>query len=394
MTQHAKNAMPKVVEDCHELLAWIIPKLDQYPRNRVGRVSDSVTRRIGAAHVGLRYLATLNKLTRPTCLFIFVLCSWLAGSVAYADSVPPQAAPTQTTVAKPKSAPAVSQHEGCQLADSQAGPAMVAIRPAYFQMGSPNNEAGRADDEGPQHGVTIPRPFALSRCEITVGQFKQFINESGYQTTAETNGTGCYVWNSDKSVWLPQAGNHWKNPGFAQTDAHPVVCVSWQDTQRYVQWLAQRSGALYRLPTEAEWEYAARADTPTARYFGTESQCEYVNGLGQEAKSIAVKDWILAQCSDNYVYTAPVSSFKPNAFGLYDMLGNAYEWTQDCWHDNYADAPPDSSAWLDANGGQCVRRVVRGGSWGDDPLLLRSAYRSRNINVALNYAGFRVARAL
>jgi len=289
MTQYAKNAMPKVVEDCHELLAWIIPKLDQYPRNRVGRVSDSVTRRIGAAHVGLRYLATLNKLTRPTgltrptCLFIFVLCSWLPGSPAYADSVPPQAAPTNTTVAKPK--PAVSQYEGCQLADSQAGPAMVAIRPAYFQMGSPNNEAGRANDEGPQHPVTIPRPFALSRCEITVGQFKQFINESGYQTTAETNGTGCYVWNADKNTGQLQAGSHWKNPGFAQTDAHPVVCVSWQDAQRYVQWLAQRSGASYRLPTEAEWEYAARADTETARYFGTASQCEYANGLGQEAKS-------------------------------------------------------------------------------------------------------------
>jgi len=125
----------------------------------------------------------------------------LAGSPAYADSVPPQAAPTNTTVAKPK--PSVSQYEGCQLADSQAGPAMVAIRPAYFQMGSPNNEASRADDEGPQHQVTIPRTFALSRCEITVGQFKQFINESGYQTTAETNGKGCYVWNAAKSIGYP-----------------------------------------------------------------------------------------------------------------------------------------------------------------------------------------------
>jgi len=325
-------------------------------------------------------------------LFFMVLCSWLSFSLAYAESIQPPVPsinkPTET------SASAVPQTNVCKLADSSAGPAMVAIRPSVFQMGSPNKEAGRSDDEGPQHPVTIPRPFALSRCEITVGQFKQFISDTNYQTTAETDGKGCYVWNHDNSNWQQQAGSHWKNPGFAQTDEHPVVCVSWPDAQRYIQWLSQRSGAVYRLPTEAEWEYAARADTKTPRYFGDASQCDYVNGLGQEAKAIADKDWVLAECHDNYVYTAPVGSFKPNDFGLYDMLGNVWEWTQDCWHDNYGGAPIDSSAWLSANKGACGRRVVRGGSWNGSPQDLRSSNRNRNLTDAINNSGFRVARAL
>jgi formylglycine-generating enzyme required for sulfatase activity len=314
---------------------------------------------------------------------------------ALTETAPLNNPPADNSLVTPNPSVTVSQAEGCQLADSNAAPAMVAIRPAHFQMGSPDSEAGRYDDEGSQHQVTIPRPFALSRCEISVGQFKQFINDTGYQTTAETIGRGCYGWNADKSDWEQQADRNWKNPGFAQTDVHPVVCVSWQDAQRYVQWLSQRSGALYRLPTEAEWEYAARAGSQTARYFGDASQCDFANGLGQEAKSIAAKNWVLANCSDNYVYTAPVGSFKANAFGLYDMLGNAYEWALDCWYDNYTGAPADGSAWLEANAGDCSRRVLRGGSWFNFPQYLRSAFRVGNgTDGADGDTGFRVARAL
>jgi len=124
---------------------------------------------------------------------------------------------------------------------------MVAIKPGQFQMGSPASETGRFSDEDPQHLVTIPRPFAISRCEITVGQFKQFILDSGYKTTAEPPGKGCYRWMIEKKDWRQQGDSRWDNPGFAQTGSHPVVCVSWYDARRYVDWLSQRTGALYRV---------------------------------------------------------------------------------------------------------------------------------------------------
>lgn len=281
------------------------------------------------------------------------------------------------------------------ISDEAGVPAMVVIRPGRFRMGSPNSEEGRYADEGPQHPVTIPRPFALSRCEITVGQFRKFVQESGYETSAEQDGKGCWVWNSKKLEAEQKPGTYWDKPDFSKDDDHPVVCVSWIDTQHYVDWLSQRTGALYRLPTEAEWEYAARGDTRTARYFGDKTQCDYANGLGQEAKGIAAKNWVLAECGDGYIYTAPVGTFKANPFGLYDMLGNALEWALDCWHESYTNGPKDGSAWLENDGGECHRRVVRGGSWGHEPRYLRSANRGRiNSDVAIDYVGFRVARAL
>lgn len=278
---------------------------------------------------------------------------------------------------------------------SDGTPVMVVIRPGRFTMGSLVNESGRNDDEGPQHAVTIPSPFALSRCEITVGQFRKFILDSGYQTTAEKDGNGCYAWDLEKQSWKQQAGKYWDNPGFSQNDDHPVTCVSWIDAQRYVDWLSQRSGAWYRLPTEAEWEYAARADTQGTRFDAEKNQCDYANGLGQEARDIAAKDWSFADCADGHVYTAPVASFYANEFGLYDMIGNVWEWTLDCWHENYQNAPFDGSVWLDQDKGNCDRRVLRGGSWFNYPQNLRSAFRLRvNADVALNNLGFRVARAL
>jgi formylglycine-generating enzyme required for sulfatase activity len=198
-----------------------------------------------------------------------------------------------------------------------------------------------------------------------------------------------------KKSWQQQAGSRWDSPGFAQTAKHPVVCISWHDAQRYVDWLSQRTGALYRLPTEAEWEYAARAGTETPRFYADNKQCDYANGLGQEAKSIAAKNWVLADCNDNAIYTALVASFAENQSGLFDMLGNAWEWTLDCYHDSYKNAPADGSAWLEADGGDCGRRVVRGGSWYTYPQDLRLANRLRiNTDVADDNLGFRVARAL
>ena len=278
----------------------------------------------------------------------------------------------------------------CYATDAKLAPAMVAIRSGRFSMGSEEGDA----DEKPPHLVSIPNPFAISRCEITVGQFKQFVQDANYETVAEKNGKGCFSWDLEKKNWEQQPERNWKNPGFAQNDNHPVVCVSWDDAKAYVKWLSHRTGAVYRLPTEAEWEYVARAGTKTARYYQDGKQCDYANALGQEAKSIADADWTLAECSGGHIYTAPVASFWENQFGLFDMLGNVWEWTEDCWHENYQGAPTDGSEWKEANGGDCGRRVVRGGSWDLNPRNLRSANRLWNgADEAFGNLGFRIARA-
>ena len=270
---------------------------------------------------------------------------------------------------------------------------MVRIPPGKFLMGSPDTEAGRDVNEGPQHEVTISRPFALSCHEITVGQFRQFVENAGYRTTAEKSGKGCYGTNAKMTEIGQLAELNWKNPGFEQNDNHPVVCVSWDDAQAYVTWLSRRTGAAYRLPTEAEWEYAARAGTTAARYFQDDQQCKYANGVGQEVISIGGYKGMWPECDDGYVYTAPVGSFGENHYGLSDMLGNVLELTEDCWHKNYHNAPTDGSTWLEKGGGNCNHRVGRGGSWLNEPQDLRSAVRSSGSTDDVGFIlGFRIAR--
>lgn len=327
-----------------------------------------------------------GSLVLRSCRFLLLLLSLIfcQGTYANEDVLPRgDQSPKEKAVTKQLA-------QTCYATDAKLAPAMVAIRPNRFSMGSEEGDS----DEKPPHLVTIPNPFAISRCEITVGQFRQFVQETNHRTTVEENNKGCFVWNVDQNTYEQQPELNWKNPGFAQTDAHPVVCVSWDDAKAYVKWLSHRTDAIYRLPTEAEWEYVVRAGTKTARYYQDGKQCNYANGLGQEAKSIPGSDWTLAECSDAHVYTAPVASFGENQFGLFDLLGNVWEWTEDCWHENYQNAPVDGSVWKEANGGDCGRRVVRGGSWGNIPQGLRSADRVRfDFDGAGIGLGFRIARA-
>ena len=217
---------------------------------------------------------------------------------------------------------------------------------------------------------------------------------TGYDT-----GSTCDDWNG--TAWESKAGRSWRDPGYIQAGSHPAVCLSWNDTQAYVKWLSDKTGRDYRLLSEAEWEYAARGQTQPGNYpryfFGDHPEvkfCDYGNGADQAAqKEIAwAKSLSVLLCSDGYAYTSPVGSFMPNAFGLFDMLGNVWQWVADCYNDTYAGAPKDGRAWTE---GGCEDRVVRGGSWGSLSKSLRAANRRRFFPyVRMNDFGFRLARVL
>jgi len=276
-----------------------------------------------------------------------------------------------------------------------AGPQMVLIESGRFTMGSPVGEEGRWDDEGPRHAVAVVRPFALARCETTVGEFGRFVAETGYWTDAERGG-GCYTLDADGSGLSQREDANWHNPGFAQSDDHPVVCVSFNDARAYARWLSLRTGAAYRLPTETEWEYAARAGTTTSRFWGDDpaASCIYSNGADRTAKA-RFPDWTVADCDDGAEFTAPAGRYRRNPFGLSDILGNVWEWVEDCWHQDYTGAPNDGSASLEAKGEDCTRRVVRGGGWYGGPRGLRSAYRNwSTADEAYYFVGIRLARTL
>ena len=254
--------------------------------------------------------------------------------------------------------PAKAYQVGETFRDCAMCPEMVVLPAGKFTMGSPKEERGRYAREEPQHQVTISKPFAVGEYEVTVGQYAEFVRETKHRTG-----------NCDYSE-----GQSWRDPGFKQTNNYPVVCVSWYDALAYAGWLSAKTGHKYRLLTEAEWEYAARAGTTTAYHFGRTilpNQAQYArNG------------------------TAAVGSFPANAFGLHDMHGNVWEWVEDCWHFYYTGAPTDGSAWL--SGCENVnKRVLRGGSWYLEPEDLRSANRDRHDAPGRgNNFGFRVARNL
>lgn len=232
-------------------------------------------------------------------------------------------------------------------------PEMIAIPAGSFMMGSPAAEPGRLSDEGPQRQVVIARPLAIGKYEVTFAEWDACVASGG-----------CNGYRPDDLGW--------------GRDHRPVINVSWQDAQSYVQWLSRRSGHRYRLLSEAEWEYAARAGTTTARYWGD---------------AIGDGHAVCGECGSQWdkKLTAPVGSFRPNPFGLHDMLGNVWEWTEDCYHDSYAGAPADGSARI--SGAGCRLRVLRGGTWLIDPGDLRAAFRFRNgSGVRYPFAGFRVAR--
>jgi formylglycine-generating enzyme required for sulfatase activity len=248
---------------------------------------------------------------------------------------------------------------GCSL--------MIVIPAGRFVMGSPADEPGRLQDEGPPHTVVVERAFAIAVYDVTRAEYALFVDATGYAPAA--------------------ARCDWRNPVVRGTPLHqtptdPVVCVSWTDAMAYVRWLSAKSAYAYRLPTEAEWEYAARGGTSTARPWGANADPNRANTGADDCCGPKTSG------ADHWLYTSPVGSFPANDFGLFDMIGNVWQWTADCATADYATPalPPDSP---------CASHMVRGGGWFHPPAVARSASRAADDNdQRVADIGFRAARSL
>ena len=285
--------------------------------------------------------------------------------------------------------PPRGREPGSVFRDCPACPEMVVVPAGDFLMGSDRRDDESYDDERPRHRVTLDG-FALGAHEVTRDEYEAFVAATG-----RDSGDGCWAFDPDDRNWESRSGVSWRSPGYPQAGDHPVVCLNWEDAQAYARWLSRETGEQYRLPSESEWEYAARAGTRTRRHWGDDPDdgCAYANGADRMFEARVDNDWLVADCTDRVLWTSLVGAYQPNAFGLHDMLGNVWEWVEDCWHDDYDGAPGDGSAWT--TGGECGRRVVRGGSWDSLPRDLRSANRYRSdAGLRVTLIGFRVARTL
>lgn len=291
-----------------------------------------------------------------------------------------------------------------QVVENSLGMKFVLVPGGTFMMGSDETPEALAQsyplyerrrfvelfDEAPVHRVRITRPFYLGQTEVTVGQFRKFIAASGYVPESIADGTGGYGYNPAYDPAKTERHDafegrdpkySWQNPGFAQDDTHPVLNVTWNDAVAMTRWLSKREGKTYRLPSEAEWEYACRAGSQTRYYAGNDprSLLQIANTFDQDA----AKNWsnwpawqpYALQGHDGYAFTAPVGSFQPNAFGLYDMLGNAWEWVGDWYGERYYAQSPVNDPPGPADGSV---RVRRGGSWHTWALYARCSYRNWN----------------
>lgn len=270
-------------------------------------------------------------------------------------------------------------------------PQMVVVPPGEFIMGETEDpEPDRL--EGPKRKVQIGYAFAVGRFELTNGEYRRFVAATGHKTA----GTGCNVFLVDKVIATP--GTSWADPDYGRPirDDEPVACIRWSDAKSYVSWLSGHTGKKYRLLTEAEWEYAARAGTQ-GRYVWDAAEasepCRLANTHDKSgAKAAPTLPSQAADCDDGYAGVAPVGQFAPNAFGLYDMIGNVWEWIEDCYEMPYGATPVDGSAQLKIG---CDRRGSRGGSWRTDLKRQRPAFRGRDPEALTSQIfGTRVARDL
>jgi len=319
-------------------------------------------------------------------------------------------------------------------APARADDGFVRIEPGEYQRGESDMSAINRDhpyslrlkgnatwNERPKHRVVLTKPFDMATHEVTVAEFRAFVEDTGYVTDAEKNGTAAGFDSGGKRPphWIEIDPKYsWRNPGFAQKDSHPVVCVSWHDAQEYCHWLSRQNGMGCRLPTEAEWEYAARAGTQTWYSWGNKPDDAYQHANVADATlerthentTLYQRSFGLDSdsCSDGFAFTAPAGSYRPNPWGLFDVHGNVWEWCQDIYEeDHYArlvspfpKRERDSVRFEDPTGPETTTqqkhgnwRVLRGGGWYTGPISSRSAMRAfAEASDGLCYAGFRLVR--
>jgi formylglycine-generating enzyme required for sulfatase activity len=276
------------------------------------------------------------------------------------------------------------------------GPRMIVVPHGGFRMGARKNEPDGSDSERPQRYVRFDRGFAMSLTEITIGQFRRFVNSSGYRARAVRRGHSL-VYDPRGGNFVRRSGVDWRHDymGRLAADDMPVLHITAKDAEAYARWLSELSGERYRLPSEAEFEYVVRAGS-TARFAWGEGAPPPRSGNVTGALDLAPEGrrWgnAFAGYGDGHWGPAPVATFRANAFGLYDLEGNVSEWVADCWHDGYRRAPTQGEAWVNPG---CRVRVVRGGAWANSPAQTRSAWRIHAEADATNAkTGFRVAREL
>jgi formylglycine-generating enzyme len=287
----------------------------------------------------------------------------------------------------PSKVPAVAAgtapNSGAVIRDCPRCPAVTVLPAGRFIQGSDRPGSG-SSFEKPPHWVAISRAIAMSTNAVTVDEFSAFVAATGRDMR------GCDTYDGE---WKHRPENSWENPAFVQTEFHPVTCVSWNDAKAYAGWLSTTTGHRYRLPSASEWEYASRSGGEALQPWNPDGRgaCENANVADQSAAG-RYPGWVVYACNDAYVYTAPVGSFKANAFGLHDMLGNVFQWTEDCWYPDYVGAPIDGSARTAAT---CSEHELRGGSWFTNPVFVRADYRNHfDADYRTSTVGIRVVREL
>jgi formylglycine-generating enzyme required for sulfatase activity len=271
---------------------------------------------------------------------------------------------------------------------------MVRLPAGEFLMGTP--QAIQVPTEIPAElepvRIRITKPFAIGRFEVTRAEYARFAMETGRGATL----VRCRTW-VERAQGFRDLMIRWDQPSVpaAPQPNHPATCVDWHDSKAYVEWLAQRTGKPYRLPTTAEWEYAARGGTDTLRHWGNSADegCGHANSNDEATLARYPLSWTRVRCNDGFADIAPVGSLKPNAFGLHDMIGNVWEWAEDCATLTYFGRPTDQRAWTWDGG--CERRSQRGGGWITGPERSRSGFHGDgNVEDRADFAGLRVARDL